>query len=277
MYFCTHYNKYSKNSIMRILSFIILTLLVVTACSTTKKNTANIDNSNDETKEVSSINTQARDALLIKQGFDFVAFGNEPFWTLRVDFDKKTAEFEEMNKEIAVFKINTNDKNHIEAIEYLNNKIDFKVDAIERICYDNMSGEGFNYKISIDINSKKMYGCGKYLSDAMVTPIDKIIFGNWKLIELANKHIPEDNKANLNILNNNRIGGFSSCNSYGGNYSIEGKNISFSDILSTKRYCSKSIERDYFSALGRVTEYKIKDGKLILLNKNGSIELMFSK
>lgn len=67
---------------------------------------------------------------------------------------------------------------------------------------------------------------------------------------------------------NGKIGGNGSCNSFGGKLTIDGKNLSFGNIFSTKMYCDdvQSIEDDFFRELQKVTRYEIKGKNLLLFN-----------
>lgn len=65
-----------------------------------------------------------------------------------------------------------------------------------------------------------------------------------------------------------KIAGNGSCNSFGGNLTIDNDKLSFSNIFSTKMYCDdvQSIEDDFFRELQKVTRYEIKGKNLLLFN-----------
>lgn len=65
-----------------------------------------------------------------------------------------------------------------------------------------------------------------------------------------------------------KISGNGSCNSFSGKLTIDGENLSFGNIFSTKMYCDdvQSIEDDFFRELGKVTRYEIKGKNLLLFN-----------
>jgi len=71
-------------------------------------------------------------------------------------------------------------------------------------------------------------------------------------------------------------GGNTSCNLFGGSYTTEGSKLTIKETFSTMRACIEDnrmdIERQFLDALGSVTTYEIKDGKLSL--KNGDAVLM---
>ena len=61
-------------------------------------------------------------------------------------------------------------------------------------------------------------------------------------------------------------GGNSSCNNFGSSATINGNEVSFKNIFSTKMYCDavQSIEDDFFAQLQKVTRYEIKGNTLLL-------------
>ncbi|MCK5846451.1 MAG: META domain-containing protein, partial [Bacteroidales bacterium] len=230
------------------ISILIAVVFLTISCSTTKETKPS--NSSKEaitnTEDSKEINTQLRDAQLIEQGFDFVAFGNEPFWILRIDFDKNNAEFEQMNNPKYSFRTTNDDNNIIEEIEYHSKENNLRVIANEGPCYDNMNGEGFPYEITANINGEEMRGCGKYLGDNNSTgKININIYGTWMLRQLNDTILPLESKTRLNINNQLAISGFSSCNMYNGSYQIEKTSIKFKDILMTQMFCANSIEIEY--------------------------------
>jgi len=261
---------------------IIVAIVITTiSCNSTKNTTSETDDiANKETvvsqEESIKQNTQARDAQLIEKGFDFVAFGNEPFWILRIDFDKKLAEFEQMGQKIYSFRTENDDRNQIEEIEYQSNNADLMVQAQENNCYDNMSGEGFTYEINVIINGKEMRGCGKYLGeDNTAGRINTDLFGTWMLRQLNDTILPKESKTRLNLDNQFHIGGFSSCNMYNGSYKVDKNTIKFSDILMTQMYCANSIEVEYMDALAKANTYKIEKNRLTVFDKNQKLILIF--
>jgi len=260
---------------------IFIAIISIISCNTSKETSINTvkenKNANSNPKK-SKFNSQARDANLIKLGFDFVAFGNEPFWTLRIDFDKKYAELERLGEQSIIFNTNNDGNNNIEEIEYLGAPNELIVKAIEKPCQDNMSGEGFTYQLHIIINAEEMSGCGKYLGEASsISSINTDIYGTWMLRSINDTILGQESNVRLNIDRKNRIGGYSSCNSFGGNYKLNKDNISFGEIIQTQMYCPASIENAYMSALKNSSKYKIEDNNLKLYDKNNNLLMTFSR
>ena len=72
-------------------------------------------------------------------------------------------------------------------------------------------------------------------------------------------------------------GGNGSCNSFGSTATINGNEMSFKNIFSTKMYCEEvqPIENKFLGGLDKVTRYEIKDKKLMLYN-NRELMMEFS-
>ena len=64
-------------------------------------------------------------------------------------------------------------------------------------------------------------------------------------------------------------GGNGSCNNFGSNATVNGNEVSFKNIFSTKMYCEEvqQVENKYFANLGKITRYEIKAKKLLLYNE----------
>lgn len=73
-------------------------------------------------------------------------------------------------------------------------------------------------------------------------------------------------------------GGDTSCNSYGGEYKIDGNNISISGVISTMRACIEDermkIERGFLDGIQQADRYEIKANKLMLYHR-GKLLLTF--
>lgn len=61
-------------------------------------------------------------------------------------------------------------------------------------------------------------------------------------------------------------GGNGSCNSFGSTASVNGNEVSFKNIFSTKMYCDQvqQVENKYFRQLGNANRCQIKDSSLFL-------------
>lgn len=92
-------------------------------------------------------------------------------------------------------------------------------------------------------------------------------FTSWTLISITSFQIEKTyHPATLVFLENNRIGGSTGCNSYGGPYSLKSDLVSFGTILATKKACIPGMETEthFFEVLQKTNHYEVKDSKLIL-------------
>ena len=72
-------------------------------------------------------------------------------------------------------------------------------------------------------------------------------------------------------------GGNGSCNNFGSSPTINGNEVSFKNVFSTKMYCEQvqQIESKFLGSLGKVTRYEIKD-KSLFLYKDKELLLEFA-
>ena len=65
-------------------------------------------------------------------------------------------------------------------------------------------------------------------------------------------------------LKEERVHGNASCNTLNGKVVVDGKNISFSEIITTEMACPGDIEQRFLTALQSIDNYKIEKLRLIL-------------
>lgn len=106
--------------------------------------------------------------------------------------------------------------------------------------------------------------------------------GNWELIYISGPRIAFEGlyphkKPTLSLsLEDHKAHGNSSCNNYNTSFSLDGKNISFSDPMSTKMACEGMGESTFFNTLKKVDAYDLVDGKLEL-SMDGIAIMRFAK
>lgn len=77
---------------------------------------------------------------------------------------------------------------------------------------------------------------------------------------------PEEKPTLIFTEKENRFGGNSSCNAYGGNFTKKENSIHFGDAIKTMRFCEGGGEQTFLNMLGKINKFTIdNDGKLILL------------
>lgn len=72
----------------------------------------------------------------------------------------------------------------------------------------------------------------------------------------------------------NKAGGNSGCNSFGGEVVVEGNTITFDKIFSTKMYCDGVPEIEFFQMLQQQLNFKLDNNELQLI-KDGKVLMEF--
>jgi len=106
----------------------------------------------------------------------------------------------------------------------------------------------------------------------------KLTNTKWELIELPGLALPATTKATLFFADSLKISGKSFCNSYGGKVEVKDQKIVLKDIISTRMFCQETdaAERAYVQAINQVTDAKINENELQLLNGDKKL-LVFKK
>lgn len=96
----------------------------------------------------------------------------------------------------------------------------------------------------------------------------------WKLVEL-NEAAPGLTSREPHLVlsqSDNRVTGNGGCNSLFGTFQIEGSNLTFSNIGSTKMACpGLPVENEFFKSLSQTTRYSFKADTLVLKSDHDAI------
>ena len=256
----------------KILSFLFLFSLI-TSCKSTSATVF-------DTKETNSAsNTQEADMTIY-----FKATGNEPFWGITLGKEQTIFTSMISGKEKIIFSsvepIKAMDAN-VKMYKLSNEKTTATVTIQQLDCQDSMSGAISPYKVSVEIKdnseleTKKLQGCGKYITDYRLHDI-------WVLEELNGyKVFTADYQKELPRIEihaqENRFMGFGGCNSITGTIFYEKDVLRFTKVISTLMACAPgNKEGEFTKALQSVTTYSIGDNRLTLSNPSGKL-LVFRK
>lgn len=219
------------------------------------------------------------------EGIDFIARGNEPFWSLDIDLGKQIkftslTDIAELNTPV-IEAIKTDDGKSI-VYHSITEAGELKITIIKSPCSDNMSGEQFTHTVkvqakrSVDNQFTEFSGCGKYLMDLRLNDI-------WVMQEMTGVVLKKEelNKGLPTFefhLKDNRFSGHAGCNQMNGSIKVEGNKIKFGPIASTKIACpNMKVEQAVTSALsGKQIVYKIENLKLTLIAEDG-VKMVFKK
>lgn len=232
---------------------------------------------------VSSVNSQ--DDENFKNGIDFVGSGTEPFWGIKIDFEKGiffNSADGELKFETGVPK--TTEINETEIICVAKTKkYDVKVQICKDSCNDGMSDIIYPYSVKVfitEVGKKEtieLSGCGNFTFDYRLNDI-------WALDKFKDSEIKKD----LNLktqpyieihIRENRIGGNTGCNEFWGVAEVRGEKILIGNKFTlTKIACDDNgFESDFISALsGKTLNYKIEKLKLYL-SENDKVIMEFHK
>jgi heat shock protein HslJ len=111
----------------------------------------------------------------------------------------------------------------------------------------------------------------------------KLANTQWRLTSFgstgAESPVIEGHTITLKFGADGRAGGSGGCNSYGGEYRERGDNLSFDQIISTKRACleqgANQQEQRYFAALESASKFKLTDNCLTIFHGDGQSALNF--
>ena len=216
-------------------------------------------------------------------GIDFIARGNEPNWTLEIDFEKSmsfAAMYDIKVKTPAVEGIKAQDSD-VTLYTAKTDSGELVITVIKDKCQDNMSGENFPYKVRVEAKSpadstyKTFEGCGRFLYDIRLYDIyvmEEMTGFNLKKEKLM-KGMPTF-EFNLTDM---RFGGHAGCNSLSGGINVVGNKITFGDLMGTLMACpNMKVEKAVIEALNQKTvTYSIDKMKLTLVS--GKTKMVLQK
>ncbi len=244
--------------------------------ATTKKTTnTSIKNSAD------SINSNhGRQQEMLTNGIDFTASGNEPFWSLEIDFNK-SMHF----KTPGGFEITTPVPEGVKAMDANVTRYAAKteqglltVQIAKQECINDMSGKKSDYKITVDVksNTDKNFttykGCGNYITDYRLHDI-------WTLEEMNGQPIDvqqfSQDRPRIEINSSkNTFMGFTGSHEIIGKIFFEKGLLQFTDIEVPLN--STAAEKGFIKNLQSATGYTLENNRLLLFNPAGEL-LKFKK
>ena len=101
------------------------------------------------------------------------------------------------------------------------------------------------------------------------------LFGReWKLTRISGANVGDSKAFIVFDERKNSIGGNGGCNTFGGQMTMNGTKIKFSQVFSTKMFCAQGseIESKFLGNLEKITEYSIIENHLSL--KSGDVVLL---
>lgn len=218
------------------------------------------------------------------EGVDFFAIGNEPSWSLTMDFDKQF-KFQSLsgitlntppidskdmlNTDIATYSVTTESGS-------------LEIEILRINCQDGMSGQLFDYTVNVkakngaDPDFTNFSGCGTYTFDLKIHDI-------WILEAIDGKTYSDSDFSNglprLEIFTKEqRFGGKDGCNILTGNIKTSANTIIFKDAISTRMACRDNTKSDLYreTIIDNSFSFQVKNSRLILSDSEGE-RLRFKK
>lgn len=97
--------------------------------------------------------------------------------------------------------------------------------------------------------------------------------GEWVVDDINGAGVVDRTRATLNFGSDGRVSGNASCNSYGGDYSVDGSSITFGRMMSTRKACPGTImaqESAFFGVLENASSINfLDDGALVISGSDG--------
>lgn len=124
------------------------------------------------------------------------------------------------------------------------------------------------------ISCKSTQGTSQNITEEKINASELFIEGNqWELISykgLTTEGAGFSLKQPILIINmaEQKVGGNSGCNSFGGEAIIESDTITIDKVFSTKMYCDGVPEHEFFQLLQQPLKYTVK-GDVLHLEKDG--------
>lgn len=192
-----------------------------------------------------AVEGQKQDFLyqLWERGIDFYARGNEPFWSLDMDFDQqfRFTVLDDLN-------LNTPPTEGVPARDTRITRYRAQAESGELIisanaepCIDTMSGERFDYAVEVQAKTsptqayRDFKGCGDYVPDMRLT-------NSWVVEQIEDITLqPASFMKGLPTLElsarERRLSEHDGCNQIGGAFSTKRNTITFKQLMSTKMFC----------------------------------------
>jgi len=237
-----------------------------------KKQEENIEPSRGELQKLLMAKNQ--------KGIDFYAVGNEPSWSLDIDFEEG---FHFKNLDGVDF--NATASKFVKAIDHDIIRYRSVTEAGEIIvqlnntkCTDNMSGQPFEYRVTVDFKTssetdfKTYKGCGNYVPDFR-------LYNIWVIKEVNGKQLNsmtfKEGMPNLELnTSDNTIMGFDGCNNFNGKMSSAHGTITIGMLMSTMKSCLDNADISFQInniLSGKKISYKFEKGFLNFYKNNKKV------
>lgn len=214
-----------------------------------------------------------------KDGYDFSAFGTEPFWNAKINEEKEIsfsslADGTSFTTGIPEYTVIS--KNEF-AYAATSDKYSIKIFITKSECSDGMSDNTYPYAVKVNLTEKssdrqtELKGCGYFTYDYRLDDI--WVLDKLKGSEFSKKDYTTRPYMELKI-KDSRIGGNAGCNTFLGKIEIKGHKILFSKNMNiTKMACDEmKLEWDFINTFsGKTLKYAVDGGKLYFYEDGNTV------
>lgn len=215
----------------------------------------------------------------------FRATGNEPFWSVEIEFDN-LIKFSTLSAEGFEFKAHYEDPEKAGDLSWVKysakpNNGEFQVTITREECMDTMSGKIMPYSVFVAARRshresfRRFEGCGQYLGSNRLNDI-------WILEKINDKPVemPDSKKhPTLQVdLAGKTIFGYGGCNQFHGKAELVNNRLVTGPVAATKMACinTQDTEERYLETIsGKTLDFTIANSTLIL--GDGITKLTFSR
>lgn len=204
-------------------------------------------------------------------GTDLFAIGNEPSWTLDMDFDNKFAFAGMAGDTVFASAVAWSDNVNVnEGLIFISPPLEIKFTRDS--CTDSMSGEKAPFNVKVKVDGKGEFeGCGYAITDPGLN-------GKWVVSGLTGTVMSEDDFSKglpeLQFsLTENRISGHDGCNQFSGTFYAYGDKLNVGQLAGTKMACPNMDKSqtflDFFAS--QFLTMTLEDKTLVLRNIDDEI------
>lgn len=207
------------------------------------------------------------------EGLDFAGSGNEPFWSIEIDFGKNMHFKTPDGLDITVPAVKGERAMDAPVTRYysISGQDTLTVQLFRQSCTNNMSGAVSDYRVTVDAKSRRFSGCGQFLGSYRLNAL-------WQLEKIGNTAVNAQRRPTLELLlNEEKAYGYGGCNRFGGSVKLADNKLTFGAIMATEMACENlETESQYLQALNNKTLSFQLDGNSLYLGE-GDHKLTFSK
>ena len=124
-------------------------------------------------------------------------------------------------------------------------------------------------------------GCGsKEVAPIDTNTVKKELLGKtWICETMFEREVAGDAKLTLEFLDDGSVKGSGGCNNFSGKYTLDGENLTFGPMMSTKKACGPATDEQEFSFLSflsQIKTMKVDGDELELYSEETPVPMSFS-